>query len=71
MADGASLDVFEDKRVDQAALQSLFQKHPVVPELGDTSVALCVVLRRATNWALHESDHAKSITCVDCKGHMA
>ncbi|KAJ8613807.1 hypothetical protein CTAYLR_004917 [Chrysophaeum taylorii] len=45
-----STNVFKDKRIALKPLQAIFRAYPVVPEYGDMSMTMLVILRRATHW---------------------
>ena len=45
-----STNVFKDKRIKLGPLQQIFKNYPVVPEYGDMSMHMLVILRRAPHW---------------------
>ncbi|KAJ1446360.1 cytoplasmic fragile-X interacting family-domain-containing protein [Pelagophyceae sp. CCMP2097] len=61
LIDGAKLDdkaapgakttnVFKDKRIKLAPIQAIFKQYPVVPEYGDMSMTMIIILQRSPHW---------------------
>jgi cytoplasmic FMR1 interacting protein len=45
-----SVNVFKDKRISLTPLQSIFRTYPVVPECGDMSMTMLIILQRSPHW---------------------
>eukprot|EP00629_Pelagomonadales_sp_RCC1024_P017002 CAMPEP_0119275140 /NCGR_PEP_ID=MMETSP1329-20130426/13283_1 /TAXON_ID=114041 /ORGANISM="Genus nov. species nov., Strain RCC1024" /LENGTH=1260 /DNA_ID=CAMNT_0007275501 /DNA_START=313 /DNA_END=4095 /DNA_ORIENTATION=+ len=44
------INVFRDRRVKLPSLQAIFKAYPVVPECGDMSMTMLVILQRSPHW---------------------
>lgn len=47
-----AINVFKDKRIKLQSLQVIFKTYPVVPECGDMSMIMLVILQRSPHWEL-------------------
>ena len=45
-----SVNVFKDRRISLTPLQSIFRAYPVVPECGDMSMTMLIILQRSPHW---------------------
>jgi len=44
------INVFKDKRIKLTSLQAIFKAYPVVPECGDMSMTMLIILQRSPHW---------------------